>query len=67
MVSTRVTHEAMNYIETITGLSYLIQTQTEDPEIHAFAAQIEERTLALAALLRSFTRDLKNKELSPEI
>ena len=59
MVSTRVAHEAMNYVDTITGLSYLIQTQSEDPEVHAYAKQIEERTLALGAFLRSVTRELK--------
>jgi hypothetical protein len=60
MVTTRVAHEAMNDIETIAGLSYLIQNQSKDPEVHAYARQIEERTLALGALLRSFLRELKN-------
>ena len=59
MVSTRVAHEAMNYVETITGLSYLIQVQSEDPEVHAYAKQIEELTLALGAFLRSVNRELK--------
>lgn len=60
MVSDRVAHEALNYIETIAGLSYLIRTQTADAEVNAYAQQIEEQSLALGMLLRSVTRQLKD-------
>lgn len=53
MVSTRVAHGALNYLETITGLSYLIQSQSQDPEIQNYASQIQEGSVALALFLRS--------------
>lgn len=59
MVSTRVSHEAMDYIETITNLAYLIRNETSDPNARSRAAEIEEHTLALGKFLRSVTRDLK--------
>lgn len=59
MVSTRVSVEAMNYIEAITNLAYLIRIDASDLNIKARAAEIEEHTLALGRFLRSVTRDLK--------
>ena len=59
MVSTRVSHEAMNFVETIAGLAYLIRTDPTDPAVEAHATLIEERALALGQFLRSVTRELK--------
>ena len=63
MVSTRVATEAMNYVETIADLAYLILNETNDPNARSRAAQIEEHTLALGRFLRSVTRDLKESGL----
>lgn len=59
MVSTRVATEAMNYVETIAELAYIIRANPTDAAVSSHAAQIEERALALGQFLRSVTRELQ--------
>lgn len=59
MVSTRVATEAMNYVETIADLAYMIRANPTDAAVTSHASQIEERALALGQFLRSVTRELQ--------
>lgn len=59
MVSSRVCHEAMNRLETISNLAFILREDAPDPQLQQHAAMIEEQALELGRFLRSVTTELK--------
>jgi hypothetical protein len=60
MISTSISHIALNHVEVIANLAYLIGIESEHPEtVKAHAADLEKEAITLGQFLRSVTRELK--------
>lgn len=60
MMSTRVLHEGMNYVESIKNLAYLLKAEADNPvSVRAHASQVDDLSMALGSFLHSITSELR--------